>query len=54
MPLRQLDSLAILNSAEETREHAKNLRPLLTETFNRALIIIAGYSGKSDAVFEVI
>lgn len=47
-------SLSILNSDQETQDHAENLRPLLTETFSRAPLIVAGYSGQADAVFDVI
>jgi len=47
-------SLAMLNSDRETIEHAKNLRPLIRDVLSRTPTIIIGYSGKSDAVFEVI
>ncbi|GLQ21021.1 tetratricopeptide repeat protein [Algimonas porphyrae] len=46
--------LALLNSAEETQEHAENLRPLLTDTLSRHPMLVAGYSGESDAVFNVL
>ncbi|MGB6229308.1 MAG: SIR2 family protein, partial [Litorimonas sp.] len=46
--------LAVLNSDEETREHAENLRPLLTDTLSKYPMIVAGYSGASDSVFKVM
>lgn len=47
-------SLTMLNSNKETQKHAKNLKPLLKDTLNRTPVLIAGYSGKSDAVFDVL
>ena len=44
--------IAMLNSDEETEEHAKKLRPLLTWTFSQHPTLIIGYSGSSDAVFD--
>ena len=44
--------IAMLNSDEETEDHAKKLRPLLTSTFSQHPTLIIGYSGSSDAVFD--
>jgi tetratricopeptide (TPR) repeat protein len=42
---------AMMNTAEETRIHAKALQPLLKDTFERFPLIVIGYSGGSDQVF---
>jgi len=47
-------SLAMLNSTEETKNHAKNLEPLLRDILAHHPIMVIGYSGQSDAVFKVI
>jgi len=44
----------MLNSEEETTQHAENLRPLVLNSFNQALFLVIGYSGLADAVFRII
>ena len=45
---------AMMNTEDETREHAKALEPLLKDTFERFPLIVLGYSGGSDQVFPKI
>ena len=45
---------AMMNTEDETREHAKALEPLLKNTFERFPLIVLGYSGGSDQVFPKI
>lgn len=45
---------SLLNSDEETKEHAENIRPLIHATFQDCPLLVIGYSGSSDAVFPVI
>jgi tetratricopeptide (TPR) repeat protein len=45
---------SLLNSDEETKEHAENIRPLIHATFQDSPLLVIGYSGSSDAVFPVI
>lgn len=45
---------SLLNSDEETKEHAENIRPLIRATFQDSPLLVIGYSGSSDAVFPVI
>ncbi len=45
---------SLLNSDEETKEHAENIRPLIHATFQDSPLLVVGYSGSSDAVFPVI
>jgi len=47
-------ALKMLNSTEETEQHAENLRPLFRSSFEAAPFLVVGYSGQSDAVFPVI
>lgn len=47
-------SIAMLNSDGETAAHAENLRPLLTHVLSQTPLLVAGYSGKSDSVFDVL
>ncbi|QEY17444.1 hypothetical protein D0C16_16525 [Cellvibrio sp. KY-GH-1] len=45
---------SLLNSDEETKAHAENIRPLIRATFQDSPLLVIGYSGSSDAVFPVI
>lgn len=42
----------MMNSDEDTQEHAEKLTPLLTDTLNSYPLIVVGYSGEADKVFE--
>jgi tetratricopeptide (TPR) repeat protein len=42
----------MLNDGEETREHASKVRPLLDDTFAKFPLVVVGYSGEADKVFE--
>ncbi len=46
--------LSMLNSKQETEKHAKNLGPLIVDTFSKSSVLVIGYSGRSDAVFPKI
>ncbi|MBZ9996445.1 TPR end-of-group domain-containing protein [Mesorhizobium sp. BH1-1-4] len=46
--------LSMLNSDQETKDHAERLRPLLMETIRTSPLLVIGYSGLADAVFPVI
>jgi tetratricopeptide (TPR) repeat protein len=43
-----------MNSGEETKVHADGLRPLLQNTFENYPLVVLGYSGESDKVFDVL
>lgn len=42
----------MMNSDEETQEHAEKLSPLLTHTLDKYPLVVVGYSGEADQVFE--
>jgi tetratricopeptide (TPR) repeat protein len=42
----------MMNSDEDTQDHAEKLTPLLTDTLNSYPLIVVGYSGEADKVFE--
>jgi tetratricopeptide (TPR) repeat protein len=44
----------MMNSEEETRAHAQKLRPLIDDTFSKFPLVVVGYGGESDKVFEEI
>jgi len=44
----------MLNSEEETRTHARRLRPLIDDTFAKSPLVVIGYSGEADKMFEQI
>ena len=44
---------SMMNSEDETRDHANNLRPLVRDCLTQAPFLIIGYSGSSDAVFPM-
>jgi len=46
--------LTMINSEEETRQHAENLSPLIKKIMDESPIIAIGYSGEADAVFPVL
>jgi tetratricopeptide (TPR) repeat protein len=50
----QGSGMAMMNSDEETKGHAKNLRSLFRDFLSRAPWLVIGYSGTSDAVFPVL
>jgi hypothetical protein len=41
-----------INADNETKKHAKGLRPLLKDTFEKFPLVVLGYSGESDKVFD--
>lgn len=45
---------SLLNSDDETKSHAENIRPLIRTTFQDSPLLVIGYSGSSDAVFPII
>ena len=46
--------LVLLNTDAETRAHRENISPLLTDTVQNHVTIVAGYSGEADPAFEII
>ncbi len=46
--------LAMLNSAEDTKAHAEKLYPLFKDSFEKANVLVVGYSGTGDQAFEKI
>ena len=44
--------LAMLNTDDETKKHADRMIPLLRDTLDKSPLVILGYSGDSDKVFE--
>jgi tetratricopeptide (TPR) repeat protein len=44
----------MMNTAEETEQHALKLLPLFKHTFENSGLLVLGYSGKSDKVFPHI
>jgi tetratricopeptide (TPR) repeat protein len=50
----QGSALKMLNSDDETKEHAEKLQPFISDCINSASTLVIGYSGQSDQVFRVI
>ena len=46
--------LRLMNSGDETRKHAEELRPVLSDSLRNHLTIVTGYSGEADGAFRVI
>lgn len=46
--------LVLLNTDEETRRHREKLRPILTDTLRNAPLIVVGYSGSADGIYQTI
>lgn len=44
----------LLNTEKETEKHAVELEPLLSDTFANYPMVVMGYSGESDKVFDKI
>ena len=45
---------AMMNDSEETQTHAKELKPLLEDTLTHLNLVVIGYSGAADNVFETL
>ena len=46
--------LVRLNTDEETRAHREKLEPILLDTLKNAPLIVIGYSGSADAIFQTL
>ena len=46
--------LRLMNTDEETRQHAEALRPVLADSLQNHLTLVIGYSGEADGAFRVI
>ena len=46
--------LVLLNTEEETKRHREKLRPILTDTLRNAPLVVIGYSGSADGVFQTL
>ena len=46
--------LVLLNTEKETREHRDKLRPVLTDSLRNAPLVVIGYSGSADGVFQTL
>lgn len=46
--------LILLNTEEETKKHRDKLRPILTDTLHNAPLVVVGYSGSADGVFQTL
>lgn len=46
--------LTQLNTEDETKGHAENLDPLISDSLCNHLTIVIGYSGEADAAFDVM
>jgi len=46
--------LTMMNSEQETAEHARALKPLVANTLERHPLLVIGYSGDNDHIFEVL
>ncbi len=44
----------MMNSEAETKEHAKKLQPLFSDTLHRFDVIVIGYSGEADEAFQIL
>lgn len=48
----QQTGFVLLNTEDELRRHSALLRPLLQDSMRRRMMIVVGYSGENDPVFE--
>jgi Tfp pilus assembly protein PilF len=46
--------LILLNTNAETQRHREKLQPILTDTLRSAPLIVAGYSGSADGIFQTL
>jgi tetratricopeptide (TPR) repeat protein len=46
--------LVLLNTDEETRQHREKLRPILMDTLRNAPLVVVGYSGSADGIFQTL
>jgi SIR2-like domain/Plant specific mitochondrial import receptor subunit TOM20 len=46
--------LVRLNTDEETREHREKLEPVLLDTLKNAPLVVIGYSGSADGIFQTL
>ena len=46
--------LVLLNTAEETQRHRKKIEPVLIDSLRNAPMIIMGYSGSADGIFQTL
>ncbi|MBO3759539.1 hypothetical protein [Ciceribacter sp. L1K22] len=44
----------MMNSTRETANHADKLKPLITNVYNNANLLVIGYSGEADQVFPIL
>jgi tetratricopeptide (TPR) repeat protein len=46
--------LVLLNTDEETKKHREKLRPILTDSLRNAPLVVVGYSGSADGIFQTL
>jgi tetratricopeptide (TPR) repeat protein len=46
--------LVLLNTDEETNKHREKLRPILTDSLRNAPLVVVGYSGSADGIFQTL
>jgi tetratricopeptide (TPR) repeat protein len=46
--------LVLLNTDEETKKHREKLRPILTDSLRNAPLVVIGYSGSADGIFQTL
>jgi Tfp pilus assembly protein PilF len=46
--------LVLLNTDEETKKHREKLRPILTDSLRNAPLVVMGYSGSADGIFQTL
>ena len=46
--------LILLNTEQETQQHREKLRPVLIDSLRTAPLVVIGYSGSADGVFQIL
>jgi tetratricopeptide (TPR) repeat protein len=46
--------LVLLNTDQETQRHKEKLRPILTASLRNAPLVVVGYSGSADGIFQTL
>ena len=46
--------LVLLNTDQETQRHREKLRPILTDSLRNAPLVVVGYSGSADGIFQTL
>jgi len=46
--------LRLLNAGNETRDHKRSIKPIISDTVRNHLTVVVGYSGEADPAYKII